>query len=38
MAVEAGMNIRDIQLQNGHSSLEMTQKYLDRFRDGFPEM
>lgn len=32
MALEAGMNVRDLQLQLRHSSLEMTQVYLDRFR------
>jgi len=39
MAVDAGLNIRDIQLQNRHHSLEQTQQYLDKFRrtasDGF---
>jgi len=32
MAVDAGLNIRDIQLQNRHHSLEQTQQYLDKFR------
>lgn len=32
MALDAGANVRDLQLQNRHSSLEETQKYLDRFR------
>lgn len=31
MAVEQGINIRDIQLQLRHHSLDMTQQYLDRF-------
>jgi integrase len=31
MALEAGANARDLQLQNRHSSLEETQKYLERF-------
>lgn len=31
LALEGGANARDIQLQNRHSSLEETQKYLDRF-------
>jgi len=31
MALENGANTRDLQLQNRHSSLEQTQKYLDRF-------
>lgn len=31
MAIQAGANARDLQLQNRHSSLEETQKYLDRF-------
>lgn len=31
MALENGANARDLQLQNRHSSLEQTQKYLDRF-------
>lgn len=32
MAVEAGINLRDLQLQLRHSSLDMTQRYLDRFK------
>ena len=32
MAFDQGLNARDIQLQNGHSSLDQTQKYLNRFR------
>jgi integrase len=32
MSVEAGANIRDLQLQLRHSSLEMTQIYLDKFK------
>lgn len=32
MAVDAGINIRDLQLQLRHHSLDMTQIYLDRFR------
>lgn len=32
MAFDLGMNSRDIQLQNRHSSLEQTQQYLNRFR------
>ena len=32
LALEAGANARDLQLQNRHSNLEQTQKYLDRFR------
>lgn len=32
MAVDSGINIRDIQLQNRHHSLEQTQKYLNKFR------
>jgi len=32
MCVEAGVNIRDLQLQMRHSSLEMTQIYLDKFK------
>ena len=32
MALENGANVRDLQLQNRHSSLDQTQKYLDRFR------
>jgi integrase/recombinase XerD len=32
IALEMGANARDLQLQNRHSSLEETQKYLDRFR------
>jgi integrase len=31
MALESGINIRDLQLQLRHSSLEMTQIYLDKF-------
>ena len=31
MAMANGANARDLQLQNRHSSLEQTQKYLDRF-------
>lgn len=31
LALENGANTRDLQLQNRHSSLEQTQKYLDRF-------
>jgi len=31
LAVQAGAGARDLQLQNRHSSLEETQKYLDRF-------
>jgi integrase len=31
MALENGINIRDLQLQLRHSSLEMTQVYLDKF-------
>lgn len=31
MAIENGASARDLQLQNRHSSLEETQKYLDRF-------
>ena len=31
MALENGANIRDLQLQNRHSSLDQTQRYLDRF-------
>jgi len=31
MALESGANVRDLQLQNRHSSLEETQKYLERF-------
>lgn len=46
MAVDSGINIRDLQLQLRHSSLEMTQRYLDRFRrrpsyklvNSFPEL
>ena len=46
MAVEAGINVRDLQLQLRHHSLEMTQEYLDRFsrspsdrlRNAFPEI
>ena len=32
MAVEAGINLRDLQLQLRHSSLEFTQIYLDKFK------
>lgn len=32
MAIEAGMNLRDLQLQLRHHSLDMTQIYLDKFR------
>jgi integrase len=32
MSVEAGVNIRDLQLQLRHSSLEMTQIYLNKFK------
>jgi len=32
MAIEAGINVRDLQLQLRHSSLEMTQVYLDKFK------
>jgi integrase len=32
MALENGINIRDLQLQLRHSSLEMTQVYLDKFK------
>lgn len=46
MALESGINVRDLQLQLRHYSLEMTQKYLDRFsstaserlRSAFPSM
>ena len=31
MAIENGINIRDLQLQLRHSNLEMTQIYLDKF-------
>ena len=31
LAVERGINVRDIQLQNRHHNLSITQKYLDRF-------
>ena len=31
MAIESGINVRDLQLQLRHSSLEMTQIYLDKF-------
>ncbi|MEI7723488.1 MAG: tyrosine-type recombinase/integrase [Bacteroidota bacterium] len=31
MAIEAGINVRDLQLQLRHSSLEETQVYLDKF-------
>ena len=44
MAIEAGHNVRDLQLQLRHSSLDETQKYLekfnnvasDRLKKGFP--
>jgi len=44
MAIEAGINVRDLQLQLRHSSLDETQKYLekfnnvasDRLKSGFP--
>jgi integrase len=32
MAIEAGINVRDLQLQLRHHSLEMTQVYLDKFK------
>lgn len=32
MAVDLGINTRDIQLQNRHASLDETQRYLDSFR------
>jgi len=32
LAIDAGINLRDLQLQIRHSSLELTQKYADRFR------
>ncbi len=32
MAIERGINLRDLQLQLRHHSLEMTQVYLDKFR------
>ena len=32
MAIENGINLRDLQLQLRHSSLEMTQVYLDKFK------
>ncbi len=32
LALKAGANTRDLQLQNRHSSLDETQKYLERFR------
>ena len=32
LALKAGANARDLQLQNRHSSLDETQKYLERFR------
>ena len=46
LALENGANARDLQLQNRHSSLEETQKYLDRFSripsqkfiNSFPEL
>jgi len=31
MAVEAGINVRDIQLQMRHSSLSITEQYLKKF-------
>lgn len=45
MAVEKGINVRDLQLQLRHSSLEMTQIYIEKFnniaskeiRTGFPD-
>jgi len=30
-AVESGISVRDLQLHNRHSNLDMTQRYLDRF-------
>ena len=44
MAIESGMNVRDLQLQLRHASLDETQKYLekfnnvasDRLKKGFP--
>lgn len=40
-AFDQGLNVRDIQLQNRHHSLEQTQQYLNKFRrkpsDGFRE-
>ena len=33
MAIENGINIRDLQLQLRHSNLEMTQVYLDKFNN-----
>ena len=32
MAIDAGINLRDLQLHNRHHSLDMTQRYADRFR------
>ena len=32
MAFDQGFNSRDIQLQNRHSSLDETQRYLNKFR------
>ena len=32
MAIENGINLRDLQLQLRHASLEMTQVYLDKFK------
>ena len=32
MAIESGINLRDLQLQLRHYSLEMTQVYLDKFK------
>lgn len=32
MAIDAGVNLRDLQLHNRHHSLDMTQRYADRFR------
>ena len=33
MAIESGINVRDLQLHLRHSSLEMTQIYLDKFNN-----
>lgn len=33
MAIEAGINVRDLQLQLRHSSLDETQKYLEKFNN-----
>ena len=38
MAIENGINIRDLQLQLRHSNLEMTQIYLDKFNHRPSEM